>query len=363
MNRNLHPTPAPASGLAPAPGPTAFLVDDRYRLGRHLLLQAVILLISVSIFFDAPDRWNTSLNRFYGWIGYYLFMNMLVYVNAYLLFPRFLARSRVWAYAAATALFTLFALGVMVVLQTLFYDIAVTRQQPSTVAVFLSIASSMWAIFLFLGGISALLLWKRFLAANRRIDRLRLATFHSELGFLKSQINPHFLFNMINNAHILVEEDAAAAAGILLKLDHLLRYQLHDSLQEKVSLKADIDFLADYLKLEKIRRDQFDYTIEAKGAIDRIEVPPLLFIPFIENAVKHNAGGPASFVHVRFEAAGGALIFTCENSKPPRPVRREAGGLGLKNIRRRLDLLFDNDYVWEVRETDTAYTVYLQIRL
>ena len=215
-------------------GISSFLIDDSYRIYRHLILQLVILAITVGIFFDAPDKLNISLNRFYGWISYYLFMNMLVYVNAYVLFPRFLAKNRVVAYVISVMLFTVFALFVMVILQELFYDIAVTHQQPSGVAIFLSIASSMLAVLLFLGGVSALLLFKQWMISNRRIEDLRLLTFRSELDFLKSQINPHFLFNMINNAAILVDEDPPMASRILKTLDDLLHYQFNDSVQETV---------------------------------------------------------------------------------------------------------------------------------
>lgn len=344
-------------------GISPFLIDDKYRIGRHIVLQVVILIISVSIFFDAPDKFNTSLNRFYGWISYYLFMNMLVYVNAYVLFPRFLAKNKPFAYISAVILFAVFALIVMIILQSFFYDIAVTRQQTSVIAVFLSLASSMCAILLFLGGISALLLFKQWIISNRRINDLRLATFRSELNFLKSQINPHFLFNMINNAHIMVDEEPKIASRILVKLDDMLQYQFNDSIQEKVSLKADITFLNDFLELEKVRRDYFEYSIVVEGNIDNIEVPPLLFIPFVENAVKHNLDANMSYVHINFRHENEKLFFTCENSKPISPVKRDTGGLGLVNIKRRLDLLFENNYVLEVNQTEASYTVNLELNL
>lgn len=344
-------------------GISSFLIEDKYHVHRHLILQAVILAISVGIFFDAPDRLNISLNRFYGWIGYFLFLNMLVYVNMYVLFPRYLAKNKVWGYALSVVLFTLFALFIMVLLQELFYDIAVTRQEPSGVAIFLSIASSMCTIFLFLGGISMLLLFKQWIIDNRNINHLQLATFESELNFLKSQINPHFLFNMINNANILVDDDPKMASHVLDKLDGMLQYQFNDSIRERVSLKADIAFLSDFLDLEKLRRDYFEYTVSTEGNVEDTEVPPLLFIPFVENAVKHNFDTNRSYVHLRFGMENDRLHFECENSKPLKPAKRDAGGLGLANIKRRLDLLFENRYVLEVVETETMYTVKLELSI
>lgn len=344
-------------------GISSFLVDDKYHIQRHFLLQVVILAISVSIFFDAPDKLNISLNRFYGWISYFLFLNMLVYVNVYVLFPRFLAKNKVFAYIISVVLFTIFALFIMVILQELFYDIAVTHQQPSGIAIFLSIASSMCTIFLFLGGISTLLLFKQWMINNRNINNLQIATFQSELYFLKSQINPHFLFNMINNANIMVDDDPRMASHILNKLDDMLQYQFNDSTQDKVSLKADIAFLSDFLDLEKVRRDHFEYTITIEANINEVKIPPLLFIPFVENAVKHNLDTNKSYVHLKFRMEGSCLFFECENSKPVKPMKRDTGGLGLANIKRRLNLLFENKYVLNVLETETTYAVNLEMNL
>ncbi|NDV66315.1 sensor histidine kinase [Bacteroides sp. 224] len=341
----------------------SFLFDDKYSLYRHLALQAVILLITLSIFFDAPDKLNLTINRFYGWISYYLFMNMLVYFNVYVLFPRFLAKNKIALYILSVIAFTLFSLFFMMILQDLFYDIGVTHQEePSVMAIFLSITSSMLSIFLFLGGVSAFLLFKRWMTSNYRMNNLRLATSQSELNFLKSQINPHFLFNMINNANILVDEDPEMASSILVKLDDLLRYQLDGSTKDKVYLEADINFLTNFLELEKTRRDQFEYKINVCGDIRNVEVAPLLFIPFVENAVKHNSDNlQKSYIYISFESQADTLIFTCENSIPTHIVKKKDGGLGLANIKRRLDLLFDNKYTLEQIKTDTQYTVKLQL--
>lgn len=340
---------------------SSFVMDDQYGIHRHLILQGVILAISVSIFFDAPDKLSLTLNRFYGWISYYLFLNMLVYVNVYVLFPRYLAKNKVLGYAVSVFLFTVFSIVIMVILQDLFYDITVMNQASSVIAILLSIASSMCTIFLFLGGISMFMLFRQWAISNRKVNSLQVATFRSELSFLKSQINPHFLFNMINNANIMVDEDPEITSHILDKLDRMLQYQFYDSTQDKVLLSADIVFLTDFLALEKIRRDNFDYTVTIEGDMEKTEVPPLLFIPFVENAVKHNPDVNRSYVHLKFRKEGDRLLFECENSKPSKPTEREVGGLGLANIRRRLDLLFESSHVLDIIETETTYTVKLQL--
>lgn len=344
---------------------SSFLLEDKYRGVRHLLLQVVILMISLGIFFDAPDRINVSLNRFYGWISYYLFMNMLVYFTMYVLFPRFLAKNKFFSYMLSVGLFTFFALLIMLVLQELFYDIGVTHQQPDGITLFFRIASSLLSIFLFVGGVSAVLFFKHWMLGNRRIDNLNKATTESELKFLKSQINPHFLFNMLNNANILVDDDPDMASHILVKLDDLLQYQLNDSTKEQVSLYDDIHFLEDYLELEKMRRDNFYYKVEIKNPFEDIKIPPLLFIPFVENAVKHNGtNNGSSYIHLSFDVRENILLFTCENSvSSVVDLPKKDGGLGLTNIRKRLELLFENNYSLEQTRTDTKYLVKLRLTL
>ncbi len=130
----------------------AFLIADRYSIQRHLCMQLFMLLISIGIFFDAPDKLNLSFDRTCGWVAYYVFMNMLVYVNVYLLFPFFLAKDKLIHYLIAAVLFSVLALLIVIILQHMFYDIAVSRNDPSPTAIFLSLASSLLAIILFIVG-------------------------------------------------------------------------------------------------------------------------------------------------------------------------------------------------------------------
>jgi len=122
---------------------------------------------------------------------------------------------------------------------------------------------------------------------------------------------------MLNNANVLIKRNPEEASKVLFKLEDLLRYQINDSSRERVSLASDIRFLNDYLNLEKIRRDNFQFTMEEHGETDSIWVQPLLFIPFVENAVKHSFDSEhPSYVHVSFKVDNDRLEFRCENSTP-----------------------------------------------
>ncbi len=342
----------------------AFLIADRYSIQRHLCMQLFMLLISIGIFFDAPDKLNLSFDRTCGWLAYYVFMNMLVYVNVYLLFPFFLAKDKLIHYLIAAVLFSVLALLIVIILQHMFYDIAVSRNDPSPTAIFLSLASSLLAIILFIVGTSSLLLFKPLIKSKIKQQELQKATTESELKFLKSQINPHFLFNTINNANILVDEDPNMAAHILTKLDDLLQYQFTNNSRDKVSLSDDVCLLTDYLELEKVRRDQFEFDIKIWGDSNKVIVAPLLFIPFVENAVKHNLNSNGiSYVNISFQLEKESLIFICKNSKSINQRQKERGGIGLSNIVRRLQLLYENRHDLEIEETEQNYIVKLTLLL
>jgi LytS/YehU family sensor histidine kinase len=182
---------------------------------------------------------------------------------------------------------------------------------------------------------------------------------------LKKQINPHFLFNTLNNANVLTQKDPEKASQVLMKLSDLLRYQLYDSARNKVFLTSDIHFLEDFLNLEKIRRDNFDFSITLNGELQGVEVAPLLFITFVENAVKHNIDAEnSSYVYLFFSVIDDELNFHCINSKPHiRVAKSKNGGLGLTNVMRRLELLYPGRHELKVTDTLETFNVHLTIKI
>mgnify|MGYP000763607189 CR=1 FL=1 len=170
---------------------------------------------------------------------------------------------------------------------------------------------------------------------------------------------------MLNNANVLIRKNPAEASKVLFKLEDLLRYQMNDNFREHVPLRSDIHFLNDYLNLEKIRRDNFQFTLRQEGEVDSIWIQPLLFIPFVENAVKHSFDSEhSSYVHVFFKVEAHRLEFRCENSKPAVAVQQgKVGGIGLANIQRRLGLLYPDRYELEQIENENRYMVTLCITL
>ena len=181
----------------------------------------------------------------------------------------------------------------------------------------------------------------------------------AELAWLKNQINPHFLFNTLNNISSLTQIDADKAQDTVMQLSDLLRYAMYETNKQKVPLEGEVEFMSNYIDLMKLRCNEMT-TVNEEITIEdgKSEVAPLLFISLIENAFKHgmNSNAPAT-IDISLKQKDGTLIFTCDNTNNPKPTKDRSGsGIGLENTRRRLDLLYQGRYQWE--QTITAENVY-----
>jgi len=214
-----------------------------------------------------------------------------------------------------------------------------------------------------LGSVVGLKVFKKWINDVKHMNELHQVNLRTELEQLKSQVNPHFLFNTLNNLLVLTKTDPERASQVLLGLSDLLRYQLYDSARERILLSKDIAFIQNVLALEKIRKNDFDYEIHTEGNIDKVSLPPFLFIPFVENAIKHGASTIGhSYLTLHFRVTEKELYFVSENSKPP-VKRNSIGGLGLKNITRRLELLYPGQHTLDITENSDKYIVNLIIPL
>ena len=344
-----------------------FLLSPRFRIYRHVLLQSLIIAMTINISLDGEAKFSQDVTTFISWFSYYLLMNSVIYFNLYVLTPRYLEKEKYQKFMWGVGGLIVFTLLGISILQAALYDFKGIKELNSAYLIGLNLTSSALSLGLMIVGTSTLLLLRQWIIHSQRIDELESTTLQSELKHLKRQINPHFLFNMLNNANVLLKKDPEEASRLLFKLEDLLRYQINDSSKDAVSLSSDIRFLNDFLNLEKIRRDKFEYIISKEGDINKVVMPPLLFIPFVENAVKHNPDSEnESYVHLSFKVWHNELTFQCENSKPTGQQEDsivKTGGLGLKNIKRRLELLYPNRYSLEVEENEMSYKVNLHLTL
>ena len=172
----------------------------------------------------------------------------------------------------------------------------------------------------------------------------------AELAWLKTQINPHFLFNTLNNISSLAQIDADETQEAIMQLSDLLRYAMYETNKPKVRLDGEVEFMRNYIDLMKLRCNEMT-EVNAQFIMHnaQLEVAPLLFISLIENAFKHgmNSNAPA-MIDIRLEQQDDTLVFTCGNTNNPKPTKDRSGsGIGIENTRRRLDLLYPGCYTWE----------------
>lgn len=197
---------------------------------------------------------------------------------------------------------------------------------------------------------------------NLEKDNIRL-----ELDYLKSQVNPHFLFNVLNSIYSIVIDSEPRAAQIVLKLSDLMRYSLYEASNDRVPLHREIQFIRDYVELEKIRhKKSTKINFHVNGNPDGLQVPPFLLITFVENAFKHGISSTikSSWVEIYVNIQDGVLDFKVENSKPDKFKQDNIqGGIGLWNVRKRLDLLFPNKYLLDIENNISTYNIRLSLQL
>jgi len=207
--------------------------------------------------------------------------------------------------------------------------------------------------------------WKH----SRELEKEKM---EAELMALRAQLNPHFLFNSLNNIYSLSLDKSDRAPAYILMMSQLTRYILHDSRSEMVSLDAEIEFIRNLLKLESIRLDddaKFNFNIT--GSADDIQIAPLLLLPFVENAIKHgvNPNPNEAYVDIHLEIDNEeAISFTVRNRlEMEADLRNESreelapSGVGLENVKRRLSLLYPGRYQLELKNDADMFTAYLRI--
>lgn len=186
----------------------------------------------------------------------------------------------------------------------------------------------------------------------------------SELQYLKYQLNPHFFMNTLNNIHALIDIDSRKAKTSIIELSKLMRYVLYESNKDYIELTKEIIFLQNYIELMRLRfTESLNIQTDFPLIVPEVKIPPLLLISLLENAFKHGMSyREASFIHICLKIDDGSLIFKCSNSKH-RTKKDEHHGVGLENVKKRLQLLFGNNYTYTINENENEYNVSLNIPL
>ena len=204
----------------------------------------------------------------------------------------------------------------------------------------------------------------RSLRDEQQMEELKRQNLQAEMDYLRYQINPHFFMNTLNNIHALIDIDTEYAKSAVIELSKMMRYVLYESGSETISLKKDIQFIENYIELMRIRYDSsIDICLDYPATIpNKVAIPPLLLIVFVENAFKHGVSyNHASFIHIRIGSRDDAVTAVISNSRHEKS-RPGTTGIGLENVKKRLALIYQDNYTLSIDDSDPAvYTVKLII--
>ncbi|NPD83518.1 histidine kinase [Lentimicrobium sp. L6] len=273
----------------------------------------------------------------------------VVTLNTKVLIPRFLYKGQYVIY------FALLLLVVSPIFSILYYfdEIPLNHILPEVIEnlVYIAGLSSVWLI----------------------LDQLRLReelavkekeNIAANLKFLKAQTNPHFLFNVLNNINFLIEKDGEKAQEVLQLLSDLLRYQLYETNTEMIALEKEINHLQNYLELEKLRMgDRLQLNSEFPQLMNSYNIAPFLLLPIIENSFKHGASADKCIINISCTLNNNRLNLKVSNPMSTIESAKNNGGIGIQNLKQRLELIYPNQYVYEYKEEDGLFNVHLILDL
>ena len=296
-----------------------------------------------------------------------LFYVIIVYTNLNYLFPKFLKTNKLFTYLAFLVLLVVIATPIEVMLHFLFLE-----NNNSFSEVFTIESNSKVFLGSFFVGFSSSIYkiindWMEH--QRERID-LQRQNLTSELKYLKTQINPHFFFNTLNSLYALTLKKSDKAPEIVLKLSEMMRYMLYESNERLIELNQEINYVKNYLELEKLRHgDHIKVDLKIEGDANGLKIAPLLFIPFLENCFKHGIDHEikSGYVEISIKIDNDDLSLDVKNSLPndrkENSSKKKVGGIGLTNVRRRLNILYPKKHKLDINKTEKEFIVMLQLQL
>lgn len=295
-----------------------------------------------------------------------LFFATIVYVNILYLIPKYLSQKKFFTYFVF-----LIALALLITPIKLFIFHFKWEPYPSLQNELYNDQDRYYIMSVFVAASSTILkIIGDWLKHEREKQDLEKQNIQSELKFLKSQINPHFLFNTLNSIYALALKKSDNAPEMVIKLSEMLRYMLYECNEKKVTLEKEINYIQNYMSLEKIRHgDKLNIQFNVIGNPQGHMVSPLMFVPFLENAFKHGASNhlDTGFIESRLEIKNNDILFFIENSKPaaiPEINHKvKSGGIGLNNVKRRLNIIYPSKHALNIAEKPNSYEVNLILNL
>jgi len=299
-----------------------------------------------------------------------MFLHIIIFYLFYFFFGRILLKRHIWQFLVFFILFLLiYSIPVtyffLFTFNKLIYFGLVKEdpQKGSTLMTYISVITSQ-SVYAIMGTLFRFTMdWFR---TSRHQEILEKQNVTNELALLRSQINPHFLFNTLNNIHAFVYRDQDKTAYGIIKLSEIMRYMLYETTSEKVLLEKELKYVQNYIDLQRLRVKNPDFIeIKVEGNIYGKMIPPLLLITFIENAFKHGRkNSPSPGITILLRSVENDMYFEVSNyiTQRTEDESNEYKGFGLKNLQRRLDLIYNKNYTLEIVKDSEKYCVKLFIK-
>lgn len=282
-----------------------------------------------------------------------------IYFNLYYVIPKFLLKRKYIIYGAISLGLLLASTYII----SLFFANIYNRVFYATFQGFMVILADCLMIMLLTTAINFI---RNLHEEQKKIKDLQQKNLEIEVQLLRNQVNPHMFFNTLNNIYFLIDTNSTLAKKTILQFTDLLSHQLYDNKKDKIELKKEIEYIGNFIELEKLRQgDIVKVTVQLPHQHGGGKISPMLLLPFVENAFKHGDKTASSgyFVNISIRKENNNLVFICSNSFSENKKQPGKGGLGLENIKRRLDLLYPGQYSLSTNKNNSEYTVKLKIPL
>lgn len=336
---------------------------------RKIILLHLLIWLALGVINYLPDFLILGTYT-YGFPLTYIGYVFLFYFNYLVLVPQLLLKQRIYYYVASAVLLITLAVVFGYVMEPMTSPLHVLKESFSKLEISplfktLTIMRILVINLAFLIAGTTIKLYKEWMKNKiweKEIERQKTL---SELKFLKNQLNPHFLFNSLNSIYSLAQKKSPDAPEAIIALSELMRYMLYETNHNTVSLEKELNYIRRFIQLQRLRLLNSDRVhLGITGQVSNQKIKPLILISFIENAFKHGANEKGDFiVDIKIHVNENQLLFSCSNYLKSQPNEKNFSGIGLKNAKMRLDLLYPDAHTFEVKEGEGNFIVNLTLKL
>jgi len=318
-------------------------------------------------------NWNEVTKN---WMHVFGFL-IIFLVNVYILVPRLLLKKRYLHYFVSVSVLIILVIAINLnvpsgkppkndspsgISNSMTSPVPEARMQKPPIMAF---ADNLIICILLVGAGTTIKLMSKWLSEEKLRKDAEKEQLKTSLALLRHQVSPHFFMNTLNNIHSLIEMDSEKAQDAVERLSTLMRYLLYDSAQSTIELKKEIEFIQSFISLMQLRHsEEVEVTVLIPGQIPDIKIPPMLFVSLLENAFKHGVSYPIkSYIYFELQIHDNTLVCIIKNSKHKTVASRydEYPGIGLENIKKSLNLLYEKDYKLDISDKENEFKVNLTI--